>query len=65
MANQAVIKGNSLLLPDEVDMLLTLRMGRDFAQLTRESYGRLSLKNSLDFAEDNEEAESISLNNSL
>ena len=63
--DQAVTKGNSLLMPDEVDMLTTLRMSRYFMQLMRESYSHLSLKNFQDFVEDQEELESLNINNSL
>ena len=54
VANQVVTKVNSLLSPDEIDMLTTLRMNRDFMQFMRESYGHLSLKNLQDFVEGKE-----------
>ena len=52
VANQVITKGNSLFSPDEVDMLATLWMRRDFMQFMRESCGHLSLKNLQDFVED-------------
>ena len=39
--NQVVTKVNSLLLPDDIHMLKTLRMKREFMQLMRESYGHI------------------------
>ena len=55
VANKVVTKVNSSLLPDDIDMLITLRINSEFMQFTRESYGHLSLKNFKDFAEDKEE----------
>ena len=64
VANKAVTKRNSLLLPDEVDMIVTLRIIRDFVRIMRESYDHSSLKNSQESAEDKEEVERMNLNNS-
>ena len=65
MDNQVVTKGNPILSPDEVDMLTTLWMNRDFMQLIIESYGNLSLKKFQEFAEDKREIEIINLSNNL
>ena len=39
VANQAVTKGSSLLAPNEIGMLATLRMSRNFVKIIRESHG--------------------------
>ena len=63
VANQVFIKGNSLLLPDEIDTLATLCVGREFVQLMRDSYSIFSLKNFQDFMEEKEEAQCTNLSN--
>ena len=62
MENQVVMKGNSLLLTDEV-VLTTLRMNMDFTQVMRECCGHLLLKSLKDFIEDKDESQSTNLNN--
>ena len=43
-------------------MITALRISKDFMKFMRESHSHLSLRNSEDFVEDKEEAESLNLN---
>ena len=57
--NQEVIAS---LNSDEVDMLTTLRMNRDFTTFMRYSHAHLPLMNFEDFIEDKEESQSLNIN---
>ena len=59
VTSQVVAKGSNLLEPDETSMLETLQISREFMKLMRE--GHLSLRNLENFAEDEEEVESLNL----
>ena len=65
MASLVATKGNSLLLPNEVDMIETLRTSRDFVKLMRELHYHSSLKHLQDFVEDKEETQSSNIDSSL
>ena len=39
MAKQVLTDGNTLLADEEINMLVTLRMNRDFMEFMREHYG--------------------------
>ena len=62
VANKEVTKGNTLLAPDEIDMLATLRMSKEFMRFMRESHAHLSLMNFQDFIECIDEKESLNPN---
>ena len=62
VTNQAVAKGSSLLVPNEIGMLATLQMSRELMKLMRESYAHLSLRHLQDSAEDKDEEESFNMN---